>query len=108
MEEPMGWFFYWDRRPPRPGRLSKPVLAGEVVILALKYTLDLPAPGASDVATRELNITVDDQNRVESLAGDARTYELLVERDKAVALFLVDIDASGNRSQSGSKGSVSD
>ena len=92
--------FWYTKRPPRPGRLVKPKLVGEVVIMALKYTVSLPPVGASDVEHRELSVTLGEgPTTVVNLDKTADLYELLVERDVAVALSLVDVDASGNKSQ---------
>jgi hypothetical protein len=65
----------------------------------LKFSL--PAPGASDVATRELTITVNggDPPTVKSYPGSALiTDELIFNADDALSLTLVDIDGHGNRS----------
>jgi hypothetical protein len=76
-----------------------PQLLGETFVMGLKYNVTLPPPAASDVATRELSITVGEgPTNVVQLPGDALSHEFIVERDVAVAMFLVDVDGSGNRS----------
>ena len=65
----------------------------------LKFTL--PAPGASDVNTRELTITVNggDPPQVVNYAGNVLvTDELVFNADDSLVLVLVDIDGHGNRS----------
>jgi len=97
--------FRWFRRkdhhmPPRPQRPSGLTLVGEVTIMGLKYTINLPPVSVGDVAKRSVSLTIDSANAVVSeLPGNATTFEFTVERDKPVALFLFDTDNSGNVSQ---------
>lgn len=70
-------------------------------------TFALPAPGASDVAQRELSLTVNggDPPQVRTYPSSAATPALLsdewvlADNDRVVAT-LVDIDGHGNRSGS--------
>lgn len=95
----MPWWNFWRSGPPQPGRIRTPNLLGETVVMGLKYTVTLPPPGATDVATRELSITVGEgPTNVVQLDGDAVSHDFVVERDVAVSMFLVDVDGSGNRS----------
>lgn len=90
-------WFWRRRRPPTPGVLGPPQVVE--VLMALHYTITLPAPGAADVAVREINMQVDqDPAAITPLAKDAMTFEFDVKRDRVVSLFLIDIDAAGNRS----------
>lgn len=85
--------------PPKPGRLGMPTLEGDVTIMALKYKVTLPAPGAGDVATRKLSITAgDNPTTTVDLPGNATSHEFTIGRDVAVSLQLVDVDSSGNAS----------
>lgn len=62
----------------------------------------LPPPGASDVTTRELSVTVNggDPPQIHNLAGSTLvTDEMVFQADDQLVLTLVDIDAKGNRSQ---------
>lgn len=87
---------WWDV-PPRPARPAI-TLTGETD-MGLKYAATLPAPGASDVATRKLSITENGTERVVELAKDALTAEFVVARDAAVSVKLADVDGSGNQSE---------
>jgi hypothetical protein len=65
----------------------------------LKFTL--PAPGASDVATRELTITVNggDPPQVKLYPGATLvTDEMIFNQDDTLSITLVDVDGAGNRS----------
>ncbi len=94
-------FFRHCKMPPRPGRVSL-YSKREVDMAKFGLKFSLPAPGASDVAERELTMTVNggDPPTVKTYPGDALvTEELVFDADDNVSLTLVDIDGSGNRSQ---------
>lgn len=64
-------------------------------------TFALPEPGAADVTTRELTITVSGQDTpiVQKLAGVAKeSDQAIFDKDAELSVTLVDIDDSGNRS----------
>lgn len=68
--------------------------------MVLRYKLGLQAPGATDVSKRKLSVTVGDQPTViHELEPAAREYNLDLQPGDAVAVSLVDVDASGNESQ---------
>lgn len=88
--------------PPRPSRFGELTLNGEITIMALKYTINLPAPGASDVAIRKVSKTIgSDPTTVTELGAGVLQFVFEVARDAAVALQLTDVDGSGNASQPG-------
>ena len=66
------------------------------------FKIVLPPPGASDVATRELSITVNggDPPTVKTYPGATLlTDEVVFNADDQLVMTLVDIDGHGNRSQ---------
>lgn len=66
----------------------------------LRYTIGMPpAPAIGDLATREVNQSLDGVATVRPLTPDVTTFTVDTDKGVAVALFLVDIDTSGNRSQ---------
>jgi hypothetical protein len=70
--------------------------------VALKYTVTLPEQPAKDLGQRELRLTVGDQPEVvKVLDAKAVEAEFLVERGQTVAVHLVDVDTSGNKSLPG-------
>jgi hypothetical protein len=67
--------------------------------MALKYTINLPPAGASDVASREVTVVVDAAPpEVTVLPGDAATFVRNFEHGQNVSVTLVDVDAADNRS----------
>jgi len=65
----------------------------------LRHTIQLPAPGASDVGTREFSLKVNGTAEpVQSLGKDALEVKFDVDAGAAVECWLVDIDTSNNRS----------
>lgn len=91
------------RKPPAPkGKIL--ARAVQEVDDMLEYQLDLTTapPGAPDVASRELHLKVADADeQVIPLAKDAVNYNFKCNRGDAVAAFLVDVDADGNKSEPG-------
>lgn len=73
--------------------------------MALKFTINLPASPAKDVARREMNVKISNpadgttKSFVDTLAADATIYQIALYRDLTVELFLVDVDTSGNSSK---------
>lgn len=67
----------------------------------LTFVLTLPAPGAADVVSRELVVSVNGgEAQTLSLDGAAtESSELSGEQDNSVTGTLVDIDDAGNRSE---------
>ena len=90
--------------PPRPDRPSlgrKRELAslGATGMSQFGIVFNLPAPKASDVASRELIVTVQGQADpiVQTKPGDAReSDELIFDADAIVRVTLSDTDAHGN------------
>lgn len=65
----------------------------------LRHTIQLPTPGASDVATREFSLKLGEaEPTVTTLAADATTTQFDVDPEVAVEAWLVDVDTSGNKS----------
>jgi hypothetical protein len=58
-----------------------------------------PAPAIGDLATREINQTLDGTVSVRPFAPDTASFTVDADKGTAIALFLTDIDTSGNRSQ---------
>jgi len=72
----------------------------EIQIMALKYTIQLPPPGASDVVSREVTATVNaDPPKTTALPGSALEVVELFQHGDNVSIVLVDVDGAGNRSQ---------
>ena len=66
----------------------------------LSFVLTLPERSAKDVVARELTVSVDGVETVESLNGDSLESQVYSGLDNAaVAGRLVDIDDAGNRSE---------
>lgn len=67
----------------------------------LKFVVVLPAPGASDVAKRELQVAIGSGSPATfELPGDAlNSDEMGGEENETVAGQLIDIDDAGNRSE---------
>lgn len=70
----------------------------------LKFVLDLPAPGASDVVKRELSVRVGsaDVKSIELDGAALVTEELEGADNDSVDGQLIDIDDAGNRSEASS------
>jgi len=68
--------------------------------VALKYTINLPPAGASDVGQREVTTTVNsDPPKTTALPETATTYVDTFQNGDNVSIVLVDVDKAGNRSQ---------
>ena len=85
--------------PPKPGRIT---LASKKELGMTRFGIkfQLPAPGASDVATRELSIAVNDQPAtLTTVPGNTLvTDELTFNAGDLLTVMLTDIDGAGNRS----------
>lgn len=93
------WCWDWWVPPPRPGALY--FNPREVIeIMALKFKVHLPAPGASDVVSRRLVIFRNDDEETVMLTADAREVYIVAEQDVLVGVILCDIDDAGNESES--------
>lgn len=69
--------------------------------MALKYKVHLPELAEPhDVVSRELHVTKNGAEEVASLSPGDTEFELLVEQDVDVTLFLIDVDDVGNHSES--------
>ena len=80
----------------KPGKVSITMFEGEGM---LSFVLTLPERSAKDVVARELTVSVDGVETVESLNGDSLESQVYSGLDNAaVAGRLVDIDDAGNRS----------
>jgi hypothetical protein len=80
----------------KPGKVSITMFEGEGM---LSFVLTLPERSAKDVVARELTVSVDGVETVESLNGDSVESQVYSGLDNAaVAGRLVDIDDAGNRS----------
>jgi hypothetical protein len=67
--------------------------------MALVYTITLPAPGAPDVVSRELHVSLDGGTEsVQPLPGNALSATVTVNEGQAVDVYLVDVDDAGNSS----------
>jgi len=88
---------WWQRvPPPKPGPLA--VVSMEEVIV-LRYTVNLPpAPPISDLATREVTISLNADVSLQNCEPAAVSFQFDTDAGVAVILSLVDIDTSGNRS----------
>lgn len=65
----------------------------------LRVTINLPAPGASDVSSREFSATVNGNAQpTQTLPADATQVTFDCEANASCVVWLVDIDTSGNRS----------
>lgn len=65
----------------------------------LKVTISLPKPGASDVASRELRVSLNGGEATKTeLEKDALEASFTCDASTKFSITLVDIDASGNRS----------
>lgn len=69
----------------------------------LKYKVLLSEPKSPDVVERKLHVevftdTVEKRSEEISLPASAREFELIVDQDDNVDLWLVDIDDAGNES----------
>jgi hypothetical protein len=83
--------------PPQP-RIDSVTLLGEDNGM-LKYQLVAPEPGAPDVVSRELTITVDGvQAEVMEFAYPGDAPQFSVDDNAEVMLTLIDTDDAGNRS----------
>ena len=81
----------------KPGKVSITMFEGEGM---LSFVLTLPERSAKDVVARELTVSVDGVETVESLNGDSLESQVYSGLDNAaVAGRLVDIDDAGNRSE---------
>jgi hypothetical protein len=81
----------------KPGKVSITMFEGEGM---LSFVLTLPERSAKDVVARELTVSVDGVETVESLNGDSVESQVYSGLDNAaVAGRLVDIDDAGNRSE---------
>jgi aminopeptidase N len=89
----------WWRKPGKPELAV--VLEGETDML--KYKVLLSEPKSPDVVERKLHVevftdTVEKRSEEISLPASAREFELIVDQDDNVDLWLVDIDDAGNES----------
>ncbi len=67
--------------------------------MALKYKIALPEPGAGDVVSRELEVTIDaGEPVIVQLPASAREHILSLERGANVTVTLTDVDGNDNRS----------
>jgi len=66
--------------------------------MALKAKVTLGEPKASDVEKRKLHVEVNGADTVTELPATAREHFFLVERNATVAVWLTDVDGSGNES----------
>lgn len=87
----------------RPGRPLMPTLAGKRALGMGKFGIKfgLSNPGAADVSTREMTITINsvDPPTVKTMAGSTLITEEFVFNDgDQLSVTLIDIDAHGNRS----------
>lgn len=82
--------------PPKP----KPVvIQGVKELVVLRYTIGLPAvPTIDDLDHREANVTIDGTASTISIPKESTSFTFDTERDKLVAITLVDVDTSGNHS----------
>lgn len=81
----------------KPGKVSITMFEGEGM---LSFVLTLPERSAKDVVARELTVSVDGVETVESLNGDSLESQAYSGLDNAaVTGRLVDIDDAGNRSE---------
>ena len=81
----------------KPGKVSITMFEGEGM---LSFVLTLQERSAKDVVARELTVSVDGVETVESLNGDSLESQVYSGLDNAaVAGRLVDIDDAGNRSE---------
>ena len=65
----------------------------------LRYTIDMPPkPPITDLASREVTITLNAVADVRTLAPDDASFQFDTDVGVAVSITLVDIDTSGNRS----------
>ena len=90
---------YWP--PPRPARpIVKLVgIADAGTAMGLIYEIIFSAPGASDIAARELTTVVNSGTpSVSTFGPTVTTTQATYEVNDAVVLTLVDINSSGTRS----------
>lgn len=81
----------------KPKNVSITISDGENNML--NFVLNLPAPGAPDVVSRELKVNFGGNDYVEVLSGDSiKSANYLGEDNAVVTVSLVDIDDAGNRS----------
>lgn len=67
--------------------------------MALRYKIALPAPGAGDVVSRELEVTISGEpSSTVDLPASAREHVLILERGANVTVTLTDVDGNDNRS----------
>jgi hypothetical protein len=65
----------------------------------LRVTINLPAPGASDVANREFHVKKNGaDDPVQSLAGTSTSAQFDCDHGTSCEVWLIDVDAAGNRS----------
>ena len=66
----------------------------------IKATIQLPPPGSSDVAKREVYVSVNGQAETfVELDKTATIFEYTGEANDEVDVWLVDVDETGNRSE---------
>jgi hypothetical protein len=83
--------------PPQPKAPSVTLLGEDNGML--RYQLVAPEPGAPDVISRELTITVNGtEDQVLEFAHPGDTPQFTVDDNAEVALTLIDTDDAGNRS----------
>jgi len=76
---------------------------GEGMADMIRFNVTLPPKAAPDVVSRELTISIGDSQEVKMLGADALEAEGFEgPQDSGVVVSLVDIDDSGNRSESSS------
>ncbi len=90
-----------DSAPPRPHRVIVAAVR-EITVATFGIKFGLPAVGASDVAKRELTVTVNggDPPAVTTMNGQPLlSDEMVFNVNDVLSVTLVDIDGAGNRSQ---------
>lgn len=83
--------------PPRRPRPVSAYLVREDHSM-LVYSVTLPTPRASDVATRRLSVNIDGTTTDRDLGIDDPAPEVSAEAGQVVVLTLIDIDEAGNAS----------
>lgn len=89
-------YFSFEKRVPKPGKVSFHISQGEKNML--KFCVCLPPKSASDVQSRELCVSINDADPVKTLV-DGETLHVdgfVGEHGDVVTGYLVDIDGAGN------------
>jgi len=103
------WYAYKDvppvvRNDGGPLKPQKPTILNISGGLMDKYTykIGLPALGADDVVSRELHVMINGVESMYEIMDVTMThYELVLEENSDVDIFMIDIDDAGNRSVEG-------